>query len=387
MKSKKVKGILFKMDIEGRGVVNFDSNDQKYALRKMKGMEHMDKRFDNVMFAKKNFYGSDENVTSRLKISSDCLRNAIFKGDVFAQSPNIQHNPATLCSFIASPAGMLRGYLFADSNTIKRKGAVAMVDAEQTNDAVPYVETFSKSGDKSTEGDSAGNTFFKKETVGNTAYSTMGSIDLKQLQFLSMDSVFDRFGLNPDHFPTFKQFFTMRMPSFSSEPGYYTMDGSVVDIPEYGLKFTNDEVVTLTKEFLSRALGMRIDKSTAFARTSKLEIKLVYDVLEDTFDRNEGWLDLTASSIDGLDFTVADFYIAHDKKEAEALRVSLEDGRKAYAAKHDQKKADKEEKKTADKNLNAMSLEDLKEELTKAQEAEDFKRADRIQKLIAKKKA
>jgi len=48
---KKVKSILFRATLEGKGVVNFDSNDQKYMWNQLKNKERS--THDNVSFAKK----------------------------------------------------------------------------------------------------------------------------------------------------------------------------------------------------------------------------------------------------------------------------------------------------------------------------------------------
>lgn len=344
---KKVKSILFRMNITGQGVVNNDSKEQRFALNRMKMNGGI---YDNVIFAKKNFYGVEGDYRSKIKISSDCLRNAIFRGSAVAQTPNIQHDPAVLSSFIASPTSMMRGYLFADKDeTVKRKGAVSIVDAEQINDAVPYLETFSKSGDRSIESDEAGNSFFKKETIGHVEYSSRGVIDLRQLQFLSMDILFDRLALNADAFGEFEQFMKLRMPSFKSKPAYYIMNGSIVDIPEYGIRFSNDDVISMVKEFLYNALNMNISKGTAYAATSSLEFKLVYDNIEDTFSSNDGWIAATSDSIKDLSFDMEDFYIEHDMEKSKAKREQLEAARKLYAKENSDKKAEKKAAKASAK--------------------------------------
>lgn len=361
---KKTIGILFRMNIEGQGVVNNDSGEQKYTMKKM-GLNY--EKYNNIMFAKRNFYGTEGNYSSKIKISSDCLRNAIFKGNLVAQSPNIQHNNAVLSSFIASPMSMLRGYLFADKDeTVKRKGAITIVDAEQTNDAIAYLETFSKSGDKTKETDESGNTFFKKETIGHVEYSSRGVIDLRQLQFLSMDVLFDRLALNADAFGEFEKFMKLRLPSFKSKPAYYVMNGSIVEMPEYGAIFSNEDMTAMVKEFFLNILSMQISKGTAYAATSSLEFKLVYDGIEDTFESQSGWIKATQKSISDLKLDVYDFYIEHDRKLAEAKREEFEAERKLYAKENSEKKSKEKAEKEAAKQKKAASKNAQKKEPAEA---------------------
>ena len=82
------KQILFKLKLQGNGVVNFDSKEQKYMLYKTdNGPAYEILKNDNGKFAKKSFVqiGEKEDGTplyhSRLKISSNCLRHAIFEKD------------------------------------------------------------------------------------------------------------------------------------------------------------------------------------------------------------------------------------------------------------------------------------------------------------------
>lgn len=356
---KKVKNILFRMNVAGQGIVNNDSNDQKWTLFQMKGMDNLKERYGNVMFAKKNFYKDAEgNISYRLKISSDCLKHEIFRGDMFAQSPNICHDPNLLCSFIASPAGLVRGYMFTEGKeSLKRKSALSITDAEQTNDALSYVETCSRSGEKTSDDTVGDTTFFKKETVGQTTYFSQGSIDLKQLQFVSADSLFDRYALNPDDFKTYKDFLRLRMPSFDGQLGYYMMAGTSVKLAEYGVKLSNEDVVFLVNDILRRLKTLNIQKSGAFARASKVEFKLVYDPLVDTFENEDGWTEVSSKPIS---FEVEEFYLLQDEKEAKAIREQVVKNRAEAVGQRKADKAEKAEKAKDAKDAKKKAKEEVK---------------------------
>lgn len=301
---------------------------------------------DNTSYAKKRFYKDGDNLTYKLSISSDCLRHNIFERDIPTQSPNIIDNEALLYSFIASPAALLRGYLFADDKeTLKRKGPLSITNAEQTCNAVSYIETFSRSGKKITNAEQADNSFFKKEVVGNVKYSANGFVDLMQLQFVSCDQVFDRFSFNPDMFGIYKQFLKMKFPTFDSELGYYQINGSNVEIPEYGFKLSNQNIVILVRELFERILLLNIRKSTAFAKTASFEYKLVYDPIDDTMDSEDGWVKIASKKdIEAINFEAEEFYTAEDLETAKAKREMIDE---AFEAKKAEKKAAKAEKKAA----------------------------------------
>ena len=347
MSTKKVKNVLFRTKIKGNGVVNFDSSEQRFMFSGTE-LHNMKTRHENTNYAKKKFNKDGDKLTYKLSISSDCLRHDLFKEDALVQSPNLINNEHVLYSFIASPASLLRGYLFADTTeTLKRKGALTITDATQTCNAVSYIETFSKSGKKleledKVEGKSD-NSFFKKEVVGDIEYLAVGNIDLMGLQFVSCDKVFDRFNFNPDLFTTYKAFLKAKMPTFNSELGYYQIVGSTIEIPEYGFLIDNDNVILLVKELFRRLLSLNIQRRNSFARVSELEYKLVYDPIEDTIDSEDGWISLkTNNDIANVNFDIQQFYALEDLELAKTKRESIE-------ADYQRRKNNDSEKKAIDK--------------------------------------
>ncbi len=320
-----IKNIFFKFELEGRGVVNYDGNAQKFITRKLDHLKHLTHFHDNVSYAKKDI---TENGY-KLKISADCIKKALFKNSIISQTPDISFSDTVLYSYLATPVSLLRGHMFASkTETLKRKGALIIVDAEQTNDSVSYLETCAKSGFKTAsnvEADKSDNTFFAKENVGEMEYKSQGQINLEALQFISCDQVFDRFSFNPDKFKIFKRYLQLTFPDFDSELGYFKLNTSSIDIPERGFKLKNDEVVYLLKEFFKNMLSLSIDRRSAYARISKLEYKIVSDPLVDLFDDEKGWLELkTKEDVDSINLTVHDFYSVVDTDQAVEKRKQIE---------------------------------------------------------------
>jgi len=359
-KMKKIKNVLIKLELDGVGVVNMDSNSQKWVLRKT----HLNNLNDNVSFAKKVFTENNNpddksDVDYKLKMSDDCILNNVFRYDYIAPTPNIIHHPALLYANIASPVSILRGYLYPSPNeTLRRKGSLKLTAAIQTCDAKSMLETFSRSGEKkSNDGsdDKKDTTFFSKETVGEIRYEVKGNIDLMSLQFLPCDAIFDRYQLNPDYFNLYKTFLQKKMPNFNSELGYFQLKNSSIEIPEYGVMLSEENVNFLVKEALKRLLTVNIVRKGAYANTTSLKIKLVTDPISDTFNNDSNWIDIrTQNDIDVLKLDVHEFYELVDIEKAKEFRNDFQ--LKIDAAKIAEKEMKK--KKAADKKKNKEANDD-----------------------------
>ena len=348
---KKVKNIIFKMSIKGNGIVNYDSSEQKWMINRT-NLGHMKTRHDNTSFAKKRFYGTPEDTNYKLTISSDCLRHEIFGGDAPFHSPNVIQIEGLLMAHIASPTALLRGYFFTERSnaSFKRKSPLTIVAAEQTNDAVSYIETFTSSAAKNSDKDkeTADNTFYKKEVVGKIEYETEGFIDVMGLQFVSCDQVFDRYAFNPDSFDLYKSLMKPRLSSFDPELGYYQIKNSINEIPEYGFKLSNDNMNELIRSLFQKMLSMSIKRKDAYAQTAALQYKLVYDVIEDTIDSEDGWVSIDSElDIATMKFDFEDFYVPVDAEKANQQRQDLVN---EYERLKEKAREDKKSKKSKTKN-------------------------------------
>jgi hypothetical protein len=174
---------------------------------------------------------------------------------------------------------------------------------------------------------------------------------------VSCDQIFDRYSFNPDMFGIYKQFLKTKFPSFDSELGYFQMNGSSVEIPEYGFKLSNENIVILVRALFERILTLDIRKAGAFAKTSQLQYKLVYDPIEDTMDSEDGWISISnRADLNAIDFLADNFYVAEDLEAAQSKRQLIEED-------YNQRKEAKA-KKTADKKA-AKKAAQLKIELSR----------------------
>lgn len=343
---KKVKSILFRVNLNGRGIVNFDSGAQKFLWNQFKKKQGFED-FDNVTYGKKRWaLNEDGSADTKIAISSNCLRHEIFKEEVNFQSPNIIQNKALLLNMIASPASILRGYLFAKEITIKRSSAISITDAIQTNNAISSIESLSCSGMKLSDDNKAGTTYFRKETIGNINYSAIGAIDLMQLQFISCDGIFDRMAVIPDYIEMYLNILAKRM-KINSTLGYYKIANSIIDIPEYGLKLSNESIVELTKIFFEKLMAVSIRKSGSYANVVGVQYKFIVDPLTDKLEDENGWNDLTTESLKSLTFETNNYYEDVDFDAAIIARKAIVDAMDAEKLKNKEDKNEKAKAKAA----------------------------------------
>lgn len=342
---KKVKNILFKMDMVGNGIVNFAGNEQMYLNNlycKETGNKYI--KDNNVSLAKSNYYLIDGKIDKKIIISANCLRYHLFLDTITNQTPNTISSKYLLTSMLASPALLIRGYTQTEINTngFKRKSALNITSAEQTSGSIPTIHPFIQGGGKKSADDRTSNSFFFKETVGDISYSTKGNIDLMALQFISTDEVFDRLAFNPDLFEIYSKLLKSRMQSFNSTLKHYKIINSVTEHPELGALLSNEDILFLVKHTLKRMLNLSMRTSDSYAETSKLYIKFVYDVIDNKLNNNEGWIEITNDYIDNLTFDSEIFYEEVDEELVKMIDDEITETVKRN--KEERAKREKEEK-------------------------------------------
>lgn len=340
----KTKQIILRGKLKGHGIVNYDSNEQKFAYIKAHKIKNNsndvitvslpdiprkeDGSFaDNVLYAKKVFMmDKDSNeISSRLKISSNLLRHTIF-GEVPHTNPIISGDPLMMTTFVLSPVGLVRGYMFTtrkDSEegglSYARKSALTITDAIQSeNDsAMTHFEVHNREGVK----DDA--SLFYKESCGDVEYDFMAVIDFKTLRFFSCDPKFGRMAMNPDFAEKIAA--GVLQSHFGKQVQFET--GGFTDVAqnigkryaEYGIFFGDKTVEFLAKKTMKNIFGINISRAGAFASLTGLKAKVVKNIITDTFDEDISWNDLsdeygwttinTVEDIDNMDFgTIETFY-------------------------------------------------------------------------------
>lgn len=328
-----MKSILIDVNLKGRGIVNFDGGDQKWLFKGSEKFKSLYTPHDNVKYSKKVFYKDDDNQLSdfKIKISDKCIKKAIFNNDMVGQNTNFIQNSDLKFMQIGSPLFMLSGYVITVKNGIsyKKKSPITLTDAIQTNNVKPILDTNTRSGFKQTKSDDtdkSDTTFFKVESVGDITYNGKGTINLNELQFVSLDDYYDRWAFSVDEFEYFKKYFKMQVKSFNSEPGYFKIKDSQNSIPELGIKFSQEDVDFMVKYYLKRLLTMKILRNNAYAEIDNLRIKFVDDCVLDTFNSTDKWIEINSiDDINNLKIVYDDFYVEMDTIESENIRKEIND--------------------------------------------------------------
>lgn len=349
------KSILFKGEITSSGIVNFDGKPSwlvKQALKdRVAGMWH-----DNVKIAKHAItqIGTGENGTpiyeTVLKISRDCLRNGIFKNDQPFHNPGIVHAEQQLIKYIASAAGLIRGYMFADMG-IKKKSGVYISDSKQTSKNVSTIDIGTQDAPKDKKEDAesdGGLTMHFKESIGGlVTYEFYGSIDISELQFISLSQVYDRMAVDPNYLDAYTAALEKTLGSKVSSKAFYIRKTSTNGLPEEGILLTPDQVKVLVEEFFTRLLDLEIVRgASGRAWLSKLEITPKAGGL-DTY-KNATQVTTAKEVLDIIDEPHI-FYEAYDQAEAEKLYEKFEEGKNKKAGEKSAAKASKEATKASKK--------------------------------------
>lgn len=358
-KMEKIKSIEIKIKASGQGIINFDSNDQKFLFGKVGRNQFIDSRYKNVSFSKKVFTGDPndrENFDYKIRISEGCVKAGMFKDDVHSFSPSIAYNSDLLMNYITSEALVSRGYLFADENeSIKKKGVLTLTGLTQDNDAKSHIEIKSRNGEKvkkTDPNDSSDTSLFYAETIGDVTYANEHVIiDLTELQFICGDSITDRMAVSPEDQKKYLEFMRRRYGKDVPDFEYYRHATSAYQMPEIGILLPNDVVVHLAKFLLKRLLGFQINKSRAYVKMDEVKIKFVSDALDNLSSTEEDWITLTPAVINNLDFEVYQQYIRDaDQLSGKEIRDAIAEKGKELKEQKLKDKAAAKLKKEEDKN-------------------------------------
>lgn len=359
-----MKAILIKGRISGKGCVNFDdAKSQKFNLAKLGITDRVGN--DNVKLAKKAYFlkrDADGNVVTdengekvydfKIKISAECLRNAIFRNDVECVNPMVKGNDMLASNYMLSPVGITRGYMFADNDkegagTLKRKSPLTVSDAIQTNDAKAVLEIGTTSGDRNPT------SMFYYENVGDIEYEFEAIIDIPQLTFIVADQLFDRMAIKSDwiHTGLAEKMLSMHFPGISNPAfGYFTKCAECLsqEISEFGIILNKELVEHLVKYLLKNILGASVKRNTGYANVTSISIKEVNDIVTDKFDVEDGWKNIsTSEEVDQLSFNIECPYTKSTAEQIERIKPIREAYEIAVKELIEKRKAEKNEKKAA----------------------------------------
>lgn len=312
-----VKNILFKVDFEGSGLVNYDSGAQKsiHIREKTSVPRYNGMIADNVTFSKKKYSRNEENELEWIaRTSKESLRNHIYTpAEIKAYYSFIEGTSPKdvdeIIAFAASFIGLTRGYTSVRANdpTVGKWAKATgfhISSALENRGAKTVFEIGTRSGQRS-----EGNNLFYKENIGNTGYTAHGVIDMNRLQFMSCDRNLDRLAFNEEYYDALAPILKETLGE-GGELGSYVMTTDTEDgIPERGILFTENQVKFLTKDLLGRIFNLQIDKNSGYLAASKMSYKLVENPLADLFDKEDGWKTIESfEDIEDIEFNMFNFY-------------------------------------------------------------------------------
>ena len=344
---KKVKEIALRFNAKGEGIVNYD------AITKP-NTDYFKEWHKNTKFAKKIWFRNEETneIDYKIAISSDLIRTSVFNNHL--KSPTITHHPKLMCDYFSNIDSLLRGWMFPVSGTLgfKRKSPVTLSKLIQTNNTKSVLEIGTKRGEielKDIENldEKKSTSLRNSETIGHIEYSGTGFIDIQQLQFLSLDDMFDRLAFNSDYFDTFKEIFKNKY-GFELTSKHYLMLTESTKFPEKGVLFDTDILNLFVRHLLKNLYDFNVKRNTSYVHMSDLEYKPIYtdDSYNDSVNDENGWIKINnKNEIDSITFDYQIYY-----QEANLDSISMLDEAKEYRKRNEaEEQKRKEEKKEADK--------------------------------------
>jgi hypothetical protein len=319
---KKINKVSLIVDINGYGLVNYNGSEvpnRFYAQMK----DASGRPNKNGTFGKENIYtqiitdgdGNTKEIKIPKKIiSSNLLRKEILGDENSVNADKLITNDKLRVAFLSQDNVIARGFMCAGRNdtTLKRKGGLTVLDAEQTSNTITWLETRTKEGDR----DSTSLHF--KETCGDIEYQSEIFFDIKQLQFISIDDNYDRMSLTEKDVNGFINHIDSRYGEGNATFGNWGTTHLNV-IGEQGIVLSNKVVGNIIRETIKRILTIDIKRANAFAKTSSVKVALGYE--GDDINLLSSPTYKTINSIEEYDALIGDTEIGIDFLHIDAPRI------------------------------------------------------------------
>lgn len=314
--SKKVKSIETRIVSKGRGVINFDSKEQKWEYFRFDRSDILPNNSgDNLVFAKKSWYFDKEanKHLYKLYVSSQCIKREVFGYD----DDNINALPVLssvddLINLATSKSGLLRGFMVTNSSgiTYNRKGALTVSDFIQTADENGNMSqsTFPLGGK---DGARSKTSLYSKETIGDISYDGEIKIDLRTLQFIKLDALLGEQSFNNDNVEMFQEKMKSRFNNYDGKYYLYKHRNSESDLYYAGILLDEQTVKTLVKFFMNQINNFTITRNRAHMTFEHIEYRFRYGV-SDTSE----WKKLDDSGFDDVEYDIDMCYIETDNYES-----------------------------------------------------------------------
>lgn len=354
-KFENVKTISFDVYFKGDGCVNYDSSYQKYTLTAMRIGSHtysslMDEKDiplnnDNIKLSKKSFKkffneetGKEEYKYVR-KVSSECIGKACFAKEVEFESDRIAFIKDILYKALATPAMILKGFMFASNGglTIKKASPITLTDAKEISldsNISPYTnvidfDVHSKAGERTKT------SLYNIENVGEAIYMSRGFLRLDEMQFISGDSTYDRDALGTEtdggkYESIFLEALKNNFGDFNFGFDFYYMKNSIYqdEWAERGVKLYKENVDFLVKDMIKRLFKVAIYRKKSYLKFVKINVSVLYED-ENGNPRTEK---IELNNINDIDKYTFNYYERYIKADAEKIMNNRENTKKLKEA-------------------------------------------------------
>lgn len=276
-----VKSVDFKVMAKGHGVINWNgatslSNDGRtvdnHTLPKLRGYTNLSGKVkEETGYKYKKEVTDIDFKQTPLYISQNCIRHHLFKEQAYDTHFATTDNALDLLSSIT---GLLRGYVIPATISFKRTSPLLIEDfVDQLCNG--NFEQFVHSGERNSS------SFFSKTTFGDTFYIGYGSINICDLQFISLSNDFDRAALNikdnegkkvaqriQDFIQTLDP---TRNPKVTFDKNY-VQNGTIFNHGEAGLLLDEVAIDILVKKMLDMVATLSIKQGKGYMFVDSIEV-------------------------------------------------------------------------------------------------------------------
>lgn len=267
-----IKSVDFKIIAKGHGVVNWNGPTtlssegrtvDNHTLPKLRGYSNLTGKIKDDTGYKYKKEATDINFDETpLYISQNCIRHHLFREQAFdlhfANEKNLE-------KVLSSITGLVRGYVVPASQC-KRTSPLLMEDfVDQLGNG--NFEQFGQAGERDSS------SFFSKTTFGDTQYISFGSLNIEQLQFISLDNKFDRASMvikdnqGDTVAQSVEEFIKSINPNRNPRVTFhsnYVRKGTIFEVGEAGLLLNQDAIQTLVDVTIEKIQSLSIRQAKSY---------------------------------------------------------------------------------------------------------------------------
>lgn len=284
-----IKSVDFKIEAVGHGVVNWNGSmsvvgdDGKeinnHTFPKLRGYTNLNGKVKETGYKYKKEASDIDFKETPLYISQNCIKNALFKSNSFLLQEGCIPQMDDL---LASIVGLVRGYVVThDKSGSKRKSPLLITDfVDQLGNG--NFENMSRHGSKAKEVDKKNNTFFTKTTFGDTKYIGWASLNIEDLQFISLSKQFERpameitsetqgIALGKKIEEYLKSIDASKNPTVTFHKNYVRI-GSIHNGGEQGLLLNDDAIDILVNEVIDMFKNLNIVQGKGYMSVANVVV-------------------------------------------------------------------------------------------------------------------